>query len=254
MLLKWVCYLSLCFFAISACVPAGQARSDKRQQADVHYKMAAAHMQASNPTMALRELLQAVQKDPENSSIHVMLAQAYQQKKAYTQAERHYLESLRLSENDPRYQNNLAALYLDMEQWDKSIDLFDKASKNLLFVDAYKSIAGKAFAYYKKDDYSSALVFYKEALALAPRYSTAYFLQSEVYRALHKSELEKASLQRAIDIAPQFIQARYRLAELLIDAHELKQAEQQLQTIIEFSPTSEIGLQANDLLRSLPGS
>jgi tetratricopeptide (TPR) repeat protein len=254
MLLKWACYLSFCFIAMSACVPAGQTRTDKLQQADVHYKMAAAHMQANNPTMALKELLQAVQKDPHNSSIHVSLAQAYQQKKAYSLAERHYLESLKLSENDPRYQNNLAALYLDMEEWDKSIEYFEKASNNILFNSAHVAVTGKAYAYYKKGDYSKALTFYKEATELAPHFAPAYYRQSEVYRQLKNTELEKVSLQRAIDIAPQFIQARYRFAELLIDTDELKKAEQQLQTIIEFSPSSEIGLQANDLLRTLSGS
>lgn len=254
MLLKWTCYLSLCLLAVSACAPVGQTSSDTRNQADAHYKMATAHLQANNPTMALKELLMAVKKDPENSSIHVMLAQAYQQKKAYLLAERHYLESLRLSEDEPRYQNNLAALYLDMEKWDKAIAYFDKASKNLLFANAHVAVTGKAYAYFKKGDYSNALAFYKEAIDLEPRFAPAYFRQSAVYRQLKETELEKVALQRAIDIAPQFIQARYRLAELLIDAKELKLAAQQLQTIIEFSPMSEIGLKANDLLRSLPGS
>jgi len=254
MLLRWACYASFCLLILSACVPAGQTRTDKLQQADVHYKMAAAHMQANNPTMALKELLQAVQKDPENSSIHVTLAQAYQQKKAYSLAERHYLESLKLSESDPRYQNNLAALYLDMGQWDKAILYFDKAANNILFSSAHVALTGKAYAYYKKGDYTQALTFYQEAADLAPRYAPAYYRKSEVYRQLNNTELEKLALQRAIDIAPQFLQARYRFAELLIATDELKQAEQQLQTIIEFSPTSEVGIQATGLLRSLPGS
>lgn len=252
MMLKWGMILALCLFFLSACVPAGQSRQDKKQQADVHYKMATAHLQANNPTMALKELLIAVQKDPENGTIHVTLAQAYQQKKAYLLAERHYQEALRLSAGEPRYQNNLAALYLDMKQWDQAIEYFDKAAQNLLFADAHVSLTGKGFAYFNKGDYSQALVFYKEAAALAPRFAPAFYYQAEVYQKLNQPRLEKIALQRAIDISPQFLQARYRFAELLVETEDIDQARQQLETIIEFSPQSELGLKAIDMLRLLP--
>ena len=238
----------------SSCAPVNQDTPDNRQQADVHYKLATAHLQANNPTLALKELLIAVRQDPQNSSIHVALAQAYQQKKAYQLAEGEYLKALELSHDDPRYQNNLAALYLDMQEWDKAIDYFDKASKNLLFLNAHVALTGEGYAYLQKKDYIKALSIFKEVTTLAPRYAPAYFHQSEVYRALDNRELEKISLQRAIDIAPQFLQARYRLAVILVEENALAEAEQQLKMIIDFAPSSEWGFKANDLLRTLPKS
>ncbi len=254
MVFKWALSLMLISFVLSGCVPAGQAKADKSKNAEVHYKLAIAHLQGNNPTMALKELLNAVQSDPDNSAIHVALAQAYQQKKAYALAERHYLKALELEPGEPRYQNNLGALYLDMKEWDKAITYFDKAGQNLLFLNVHVAVAGKAYAYFKKDDYANALKYYQEAAALAPRYASAHFRQSEVYRKLNKPELEKAALLRAIDIAPQFLQARYRLAEVLVGMDEQEQAEKQLQTIIEFAPTSDWGLRAVELLRSIPPS
>lgn len=249
---RWFCSLLLACLLLSACAPASQSKKDDSQAADVHYKMAMAHMQGGNPTMALKELLQAVQKDPENSTIHVSLAQAYQQKKAYLQAERHYLKALELTLDEPRYQNNLGALYLDMERWDDAIELFDKASGNLLFERPHVAVAGKGYAFYRKGEYDKALLYYREAIALSPRFALVHFRRSEIYRDLKKPVEEKDALHKAIDIAPQFLQARYRLAELLIDSDELKAAEEQLLTIIDFAPTSDWGLQASDLMRSLP--
>ena len=69
--LFFVVFLALSLFA---CVPSSQntSRTDK-QQADSHYKLAMAHLQAKNPTMALKELLIAEKQDPENSEILVAL-------------------------------------------------------------------------------------------------------------------------------------------------------------------------------------
>ncbi len=243
--------MMLCLFA---CVPVNQGGQTKQQRADVHHKLAMAHLQGNNPTMALKESLVAVKQDPNNSSIQFTLALAYQQKKAYSLAEKHYLKALELSDNDPRYQNNLASLYLDMEKWDKAIDYFDQASMNLLFANAHVAVAGKAYAYFKKMDYPIALNYYREALTLAPRYAQAYFHQSEVYRALGDVDQEKVSLERAVDIAPHFFQARYQLAVLLLQQESPEEAAEQLKIILEFSPTSELGYKAKGILKSLPDS
>lgn len=244
-------FILLVLLGVSSCAPVNQVTPKDHHQAEVHYKLATAHLQANNPTLALKELLTAVRQDPQNSSIHVALAQAYQQKKAYQLAEEHYLKALELSQGDPRYQNNIAALYLDMQEWDRAIDYFDKASQNLLFVNAHVALAGKAYAYFKKNDYPTALTLFKEVTTLAPRYAPAYYHQSEVYRALNNREMEMVFLQRAVDIAPQFLQARYRLAVLLAEENALDDAEQQLKMIIEFAPASEWGFKANDMLRTL---
>jgi Tfp pilus assembly protein PilF len=65
-------------------------------------------------------------------------------------------------------------------------------------------------------------------------------------------ELEKSSLQHAIDIAPQFNQARYRLAVLLMKEKSFKKAEQELSAILNYAPVSEWGFRAKELLRTLP--
>ncbi len=236
---------------LAGCVPVKQDAGTNKHQADVHYKLAMAHLQGNNPTMALKELLVAIKQDPENSAIVVALAQTYQRKKAYSLAETAYLKALKLSNNDPQYQNNLASLYLDMKQWDKAIHYFDLASKNLLFVNAHVAVAGKAYAYYKKMDYPKALKYVTEAIALAPNYAAAYALRSKIYHAMGDTEQELYSLRRAIDIAPQFLQARYDLAVLLLQENSIKQAADQLKIIYEYAPATELGRKAKDLLKSI---
>ncbi len=247
----WIACLVL---TISACAVQPQAQSERRAQAEMHYKLAVAHLQNSNPTYALKELLDAVKLDPENSEIHVALAQAYQKKGAYAKAESHYLKALELSPDNPRYQNNFGALYLDMKQWDKAIEYFDQAASNLLFLNVHIAVAGKGYAYFQKGDYGKALAAYKEAERLAPRYALVYFYESQVYQAQGQDDLEKAALVKAVDLAPQFLEARYRLAVLLTRENDLRAAREQLKAIVSRAPISDWGVKAKDMLKVLNGS
>ncbi len=247
-------FITFLILTAVACAPVSTNKSSNKHQADVHYKMALAHLQGDNPTLALKELLIAVKQDPKNSSIHVALAQSYQRKNAYHLAETHYLKALDLSDQDPRYQNNLASLYLDLKMWDKAIDYFDLASKNLLFENAHVSVAGKAYACFQKEDYQSALEFSSEAISLAPRYAAAYFLKSEAFHALGDIDQEKHYLQRTINIAPQHMLARYQLALLFLQEDSPQEAKEQFETILEFTPTSDLGFKVKSLMKSLPDS
>ena len=246
-------FLFLVFFLITAgCAAVNQAPSPEfSKKADIHYKSALAHLQGGNSTTALRELLEAVKYDPQNSAIQEALARAYQRKKAYELAENHYLKSLELSGNEPRYLNNLGALYLEMEQWDNAIKYFDLAVKDLLFDRTHVAVAGKAFAYFMKKDYPQALIYSTEAIEIVPRYARAYFLKSKVYAAMGNIEQQEVYLLRTIKQEPQFFSARYQLAILMTKNNRLDEAKEHLNVIVELSPDTEVGYLSQKLLRSL---
>ena len=243
-------FFSLLLVVLFACAPVTNP-PDKLKQAEVNYKMAISHLQAKNPTMALKKLLPAVEMDPSNSSIHVALAQAYQQKRSYANAERHYLKALELSADDPRYLNNLASLYLDMQQWDKAIVYFDRASADLLFTNAHIALTGKGYAFFRKNDFNSALEQYDEVLAIAPRYAPAYYLKSQVYNELGEMEQSRYALERAVSLAPQYVQANYQLGILLLKEKESKLAAERFKKVVEIDPDSEVGMKAAELLQGL---
>jgi len=246
------CCLVLLLFC--GCVATNQLSENQQKQAEVHFKLGVSHLQSQNPTMALKELLIAVKHDPQNSTIQATLANAYQLKKAFPEAERHYLKALEYSDNEPRYQNNLASLYLDMQQWDKAIEYFDKAASNLLFLSPYIALTGKGFAFFKKNDLTSAELAYQDAITIAPQYARAHFLLSQVYQAQGRTDLELRSLERAVDLVPQYIEAHYQLGVLLSQQNQPEKAIKHLKKVIELAPDSDWGQKATDVLRSLEKS
>ena len=245
--------IGLLFVGLFACAPITNQSDVDKQQAESNYKMAISHLQGNNPTMALKKLLVAVELDPTNSAIHVALAQAYQLKHSYPNAERHYLKALELSSDDPRYLNNLASLYLDMHLWDKAIVYFDRAIEDLLFMSPHIAYAGKGYAYFQKKDFVTALEQYDAALEISPRFARVYYLKSEVYREMDDMGRSRKALERAISLAPEYAQANYQLAILLLKEKEITLAKERLQIVVEVVPDSEIGFKSEELLRGLKG-
>ncbi len=245
-------FLFLGLLMLSGCAGTTANMDEDRQQADIHHKLAEAHLQGNNPSAALRELLKAVELDPDNAAIRATLAQAYQERRAYLEAETHYLEAIRLSKGDPRYENNLANLYLVTEEWDKAISYFDRAAKNLLFDSTHIAMTGKGYAYLQQGDYASALQAFREAVLIMGNFAPAHYYQAEVYRLTEETLLEKAALRRTIELAPELVQARYRLAVLLLREGNYQGARQQLEIIINFVPDSDEGKMAAEMIKTLP--
>ena len=245
--------LLICLLLISVvgCAPQQNLAEEKKKQAEVNYKLGASHLEANNPTLALKKFLVAAENDPSNSSIQVGLAQAYQMKRAYAEAERHYQKALQLSNNDPRYLNNLVTLYLDMGEWDKAIEKFDQAAADLLFMSPHVALAGKAYAIFRKQDLPAALEQCEEVIAIAPGYAPSYFLKGEIHRSLNQSEEARKAYQRAVDLLPDYAQANYQLGILLLQEKETAEAIKHFKAVVEAAPDTEVGLQAADLLQGI---
>ena len=114
--------------SLVACVPYKEAKSDS-ETSDYHYKMGVSALDEQNPTAALIEFLLAEEADDRDPKIQSSLAYAYWLKQAHGLAEQHYKNAIKLSDNDPEYYQNLAALYLSVGRYDESIVAFRSQQK-----------------------------------------------------------------------------------------------------------------------------
>lgn len=227
------------------------ASVERQNQARSHYTLGLSHLQNGSPTLALKELLKAVELDSSDAEIQAGLAQAYQLKKAFTEAESHYLKALKLSEDDPRYLNNLAALYIDMEEWDKAIDYFTQAANNLLFMRTEVALSGIGYAHFRKGDYPAALNFYQEAKTIAPGYAPIRVRIGEVFSAMGQDNVARGEFEKALQMNSNYAEAHYRLGMLLLREKNVAKAIQHFQRVIELSPESDWGQKAAGLLQSM---
>jgi Tfp pilus assembly protein PilF len=236
-----------------ACLLAGCGGSNKNKSdpGEAHYLLGVSYLREHNPTMALKEFLLAAEAKPQRADIQSALGQAYHFKKAYSEAEEHYLRALQLDPENPHFQNNLAALYLDMERWDDAIRYFRKASDRLTFTSPEVALTGIGYAYLHKGEYLQAVTACKEALSHNSRYPQAYLRLGEAYYALDKSDLAIDTFLKGLALAPNFTEAHYKLALAYAKSGETDKAKASFRQVIRLAPDSEQGELAADYLKLL---
>ncbi len=239
--------LVLLFGMLAGC---GMA-ANKTNRAEAYYLLGVSYLQEQNPTLALKEFLQAEQINADDADLQAALGQAYQLKKAYPEAEAHYLRSLKLSRDNPQVQNNLGALYLDMQRWDQAIRYFRLASGNLLFTRQVVALTGLGYAYYQKGDYLEAVSAFKNALAQDPHYAQAHLMLGETYVALDKNELAITEFRQALKAAPDYARAQYDLGLAFRRQGDNAKAMEAFREVVRLAPDSEFGAKAADYLKLL---
>jgi len=222
-----------------------------RKEAETHYMLGVSYLRERNPTLALRELQLAEQKDDDNADIQNTLAQAYQQKHAFPEAERHYLRAIRLESDNPTYQNNLAALYLDMARWDDSIRHFRKAADNLLFASPEVALTGIGYAYFQKGVYLDAVAACKEAINFNPRYAQAHLQMGEAYSALGKTGPAIEAYRQALTLSPNYALAHFRLGQAYMKLNQHEQALASFREVLRLAPDSELGHSVTEYINIL---
>ena len=163
-----------------ACVPVEEKRS-AAEDAKYHYLLGVTALNEQNQTEALKEFLLAEKFDDEDPEIQAGLAQAYWQKKAFALSEEHFIQAIEVSDDDPKYYNNLGALYLSIERYDDAITAFRTAADNLLFDRPEIAWTGIGLAYFHKQDYPAAQRAYEKAMDLNPSYQIPLFRLGELY-------------------------------------------------------------------------
>jgi len=231
-----------------ACVPYKEAKSDS-ETSDYHYKMGVSALDEQNPTAALIEFLLAEEADDRDPKIQSSLAYAYWLKQAHDLAEKHYKNAIKLSDNDPEYYQNLAALYLSIGRYDDSIIAFQIAAENLLFDRSEQAWTGIGLANFQKPDYPAAERAYRKAMAINPRYYLAPFHLGKLYYSQDRPVEALDMFSLAVDLAPEFPDGHYWQGLVYMKMKATVKAKQSFMEVVRLAPQSEVARLANNYLK-----
>lgn len=237
--------LAVCL-SLGGCL-AGKGAND----AQVHYMLGVSYLKEPNLPLALKEFQLAEKLNSSDGDIQIALGQSYHMMKAYVDAERHYKKAIALNEQNPIYQNNLAALYLDMQRWDDAIRYFRQSSSNLLFTNPEIALAGMGYAYVQKGENLTAVTHYKEAIKSNPAYHLAHQRLAEVYEKLGKNDLAIAEYQEVVNLTPTDPLAHYRLAMSLSKSKQPNRSLPAFREVVRLAPNSEEGRLAQEYVKLL---
>lgn len=233
---------------MAACVPVAEKRSAAKD-AKYHYLLGVTALNEQNPTEALKEFLLAEKYDDEDPEIQAGLAQAYWQKKAFDLSEKHFLQAIEISDNDPKYYNNLGALYLSMERYDEAITAFRTAADNLLFDRSEIAWTGIGLAYFHKQDYPAAQRAYEKAMELNPSYQVPLFRLGELYYSQDRPVEALDMFTRSVELEPGFFPGFYWQGLVYMKIKDTEEAKKSFQEVIRLAPGSELARLSENYLK-----
>lgn len=232
-------FLCLSGALLSSCASTERSTSSSQKDADYHYLMGSSYLKEGESTMALQEFLQAEKLDGDRPQIHAGLAQAYMSKQAFALAEQHYLKALELSGGAPEYHNNLGALYLSMGRNEDAVTAFQSAADNLFFSMPEVAWTGLGFAHFKMNDFAAAESAYRRAIELNPRYVQAFFRLGELLYVQDRPLEAVEAFEQTLKTAPGFIVGHYYLGLAHMKARDTDQARLAFREVIRLAPGSE---------------
>jgi tetratricopeptide (TPR) repeat protein len=85
-------------------------------------------------------------------------------------------------------------------------------------------------------NYEKAAELFQRAIAIDPKYSTAYVYLGRVQSALYEDDKAAAAFKKAIEIDPDYMDARTSYAAVLLDEGDLDEAVRQLDVVTRHNP------------------
>lgn len=223
----------------------------KIPQQDVHYILGVSYLQEGNASRALQEFHKAYEANAHDPDVLVGLGRAYQLKGAFAEAEGYYLQALKERPDDSLIENNLGALYLDLQRPDDAIFYFGKAASNLMFASSEVSFTGLGYAHFQKREYLEAINAYRKALAQNPRYDQAHLRLGETYYAMGKTDRALGEYHQALKLNSNNLVTHFQLGLAYMKLNNSTEAVQYFRNVVRMAPSSDLGEQADHYLELL---
>ncbi len=202
----------------------------------IHYNLALDYKKKGEIKKAIKELLTALEIDPNYAKAHSLLGNIYSDMGRPIEAINEFKQALKNDPDNSKTYNNIGVEYYKIGKKEMAFNAFKKAIKlDPANYEAYNNIA-VILEDYKK--YNEAVAMYKKAIKLNPNYKDAYYNLGTLYLNAGKAYLDEAfrNLNYAIKIYPQYADAYYNLGILYQKKRDYKSAIPYFEKATRFKP------------------
>jgi len=246
--MQWVTMAALLLVCLCGCAKSPE---ELRKESRPYLNRGLKYLQMKDSTGALKELLKAVEIDPENPRIHNWLGVAYNLKQMYKQSDKHLRKAIEI---DPRYseaRNNLGATYMALEEWDKAIEQYEIITRDVVYRSPDFAFNNLGQAYFKKGLFDKAIENYQKSIKLNEAMPVSHHNLGLVLLELGKMEEAVKEFQRAIQIYPEYVDAHYWLARAYVRMKVNDQAIKEFKEVIRMAPTGDLEKSARQYISIL---
>lgn len=237
------------------CATSGKSAKElELHRARVHYDLAVEHMAQGRTALALRELQQAEQLDPNDPWIPLALGEGYRRKGRLEQAEQHLLRAMEVDPGSQTARLNLSALYVQMKRYEDAIPLAVTLADDPTFPAPWRALTNLGWAELQLGRRKDA----RRHLELAAEYHEGYWpaqlnlgiLEAEEGNRLEALQRFEHVLTRKPGPLPE-AEAHFRMAEIYVSLGQRERAIQHLTAVGERRPSGTWGKRSADYLKLL---
>jgi tetratricopeptide (TPR) repeat protein len=226
--------------------------AERKRQSKASRRLGERYLAQGNPTAALKELLHAEELYAEDPFLQNDLGLAYFGKERLDLAIVHFEKALAFKPGYSEALNNMGAVYLRLEQWDKAIDCFKRALEGVLYANPHRALTNLGSAYAGKKEYGLAIDSYKKALKMEPRYFMAHKRLGLAYMATGDYEAAISSFEKAVEHNPRYAPSYYDLGRAYVGSkYNTRKAISSFKKVVELAPGSPLADEASAQIRRL---
>ena len=157
---------------VAAC--AGTVSEVDANSARIHHDIGVANLQNGDLREALRELLVAVDLDPQMPQTHNALGLVFHAMGRSKEAIQHYERAIALKPSFSEAHNNFGVLLVDLGRYDEAIPHFKKALEDILYATPALAEGNLGWAYYKNGKVDEGRLHLRYAVAESPKFCRGY--------------------------------------------------------------------------------
>lgn len=244
----WYLALAAGLMMVAACATDQPLRKERAATAR---ELGEGYLGQGDISGALREFLRAEKLYRHDPFLYYDLGLAYLAKEQFESAIESFKKAISLRSDYAEAYNALGTVYLRLKAWDEAIESFNKATSNLLYATPYIALNNLGDAYRGKEDFGTAIEFYKKALDDNPRFPNAHRGLGLVFMALGDYKAAVSSLEKAVDYAPRFSLAWFDLGRAYTIQHQKKKAIGAFERVVMTDPESRLAARAREEITRL---
>jgi type IV pilus assembly protein PilF len=245
--------LALAITMLPACSGA-QRNAEQLELSEYHYQLSVGHYRAREVPYALRELLTAIDLNPENTSALYLLGFIYQGRRDFEMAEQYYLQALALDPELHEVKNNLGTVYLEQSRWEEAVTIFRELTRTPTYMTPEHALNNLGWAQYNLGMYRDALTNFQMAVEFGPDHCLAWNNQGLAFEALGNVSDARRAYEQAIRRCDDYPEPNYNLAIMAMNVDEnLEEATVLFEACVAAAPDSAFGTRCQEYLNAMTG-
>lgn len=200
-----------------------------------------------DPNKAIDEFEKILNLDPNFTLAQYDLAVAYRDFGMEEKAIQQYEKTIALQPSFPEALSNLGGYYFRSGKIEQAKEMFTKAIK--AYPNFIQGLSNLGAVLNKLGQPEEAIPHLKKTLELDPEFAIASFNLGNSQFALNRFEEAQKSYERSAELGLDFLSMHWKLYEIHLAKKAYKNAEQELQTILQMDPLNE---EAQKKLSTLP--